>query len=88
MLCSFMMQIDVGPVFAIDFSVKDILFSYMLVLPIPFCHFLFWMWRVERAVFAWSVLSFHTDPKETKLGRVCFSQLQPLAMAGICVCFI
>jgi len=46
-----MMQIDIGPVFAIDFSVKDILFSVLLIFQIllllsmkpclfdDFCHF-------------------------------------------------
>lgn len=46
-----MMQIDIGPVFAIDFSVKDILLSVLLIFQIlllldmkpflfgAFCHF-------------------------------------------------
>jgi len=33
-------------------------------------------------------LAFNTDPKETEVGRLCFSQLQPLAMAGSSVCIV
>jgi len=85
-----MMQIDIGPVFAIDFSVKDILFSVLLIFQIllllsmkpclfdDFCHF----------GYLWSVLSIHTDPKDIKMGRLYRSHLQPMEMAGSSVCIV